>query len=408
MIVSENLRIALLALRANKMRSVLTTLGIIIGVAAVIAVVSVVQGLQYMASGIFETVGATYVLVFPKREAVRNADKMAHQVKLTWEDGRALAAQIPNIRVLTALILGPAEIKDRDRRHKVGFVIGVNEQYQDVVNHTVDRGRFFSRLDLEDRRNVAVVGWEVVDKMALGAEPGGREIYIDSYPATVIGVMEKKGQALGQDLDDLVFVPFDSALKLFGRRAGDLVQLRLQARTTEAVDQVRDNIKGVLRRRHHLQKGQGDDFIVIVQDEILKQVTAFLSGVTAIIGGVVAISLVVGGIGIINIMLVSVTERTREIGVRKAVGARRQDILVQFLIEAVTLSLAGGLIGMLLGYGIGAFLTAVLPVNLPPAHVPLWAVALAVGFSAAVGIFFGIYPAGKAARLDPIEALRFE
>ena len=408
MIVSENLRIALLALRANKMRSVLTTLGIIIGVAAVIAVVSVVQGLQYMASSVFQTVGATYVLVFPKREAVRNADKMAHQVKLTWEDGKALAAQIPNIRVITPLILGPAEIKYRDRRHKVGFVIGVNEQYQDVVNHTVDRGRFFSRLDLEDRRNVAVVGWKVVDKLALGAEPVGREIYIDSYPATVIGVMEKKGQALGQDLDDLVFVPFDSALKLFGRRAGDLVQLRLQARTTEAVDQVRDNIKGVLRRRHHLQKGQGDDFIVIVQDEILKQVTAFLSGVTAIIGGVVAISLVVGGIGIMNIMLVSVTERTREIGVRKAVGARRQDILVQFLIEAVTLSLAGGLIGMLLGYGIGAFLTAVLPVNLPPAHVPLWAMALAVGFSAAVGIFFGIYPAGKAAKLDPIEALRFE
>jgi putative ABC transport system permease protein len=408
MIVSENLRIALLALRANKMRSVLTTLGIIIGVAAVIAVVSVVQGLQYMASGIFETVGATYVLVFPKREAVRNADKMAHQVKLTWEDGRALAAQIPNIRVITPLILGPAEVKYRDRRHKVGFVIGVNEQYQDVVNHTVDRGRFFSRLDLEDRRNVAVVGWKVVDKLALGAEPVGREIYIDSYPATIIGVMEKKGQALGQDLDDLVFVPFDSALRLFGRRAGDSVQLRLQARTTEAVDQVRDNIKGVLRRRHHLQKGQGDDFIVIVQDEILKQVTAFLSGVTAIIGGVVAISLVVGGIGIMNIMLVSVTERTREIGVRKAVGARRQDILVQFLIEAVTLSLAGGLIGMLLGYGIGAFLTAVLPVNLPPAHVPLWAMALAVGFSAAVGIFFGIYPAGKAAKLDPIEALRFE
>src|SRR3984893_9389096 len=407
MIVSENLRIALLALRANKMRSVLTTLGIIIGVAAVIAVVSVVQGLQYMASSVFQTVGATYVLVFPKREAVRNADKMAHQVKLTWEDGKALAAQIPNIRVITPLILGPAEIKYRDRRHKVGFVIGVNEQYQDVVNHTVDRGRFFSRLDLEDRRNVAVIGWKVVEKLALGAKPVGREIYIASYPATVIGVMEMKGQALGQDLDDLVFVPFDSALKLFGRRAGDLVQLRLQARTTEAVDQVRDNIKGVLRRRHHLQKGQGDDFIVIVQDEILKQVTAFLSGVTAIIGGVVAISLVVGGIGIMNIMLVSVTERTREIGVRKAVGARRQDILVQFLIESMFLSGLGGALGILVGFG----LARVLPIavsSLPTPVISTPSVFLAFGISVGIGLFFGLYPANRAARLRPIEALRYE
>jgi putative ABC transport system permease protein len=406
--IFENLRIALAALRANKMRSILTTLGIIIGVAAVIAVVSVVQGLQHLATGIFETVGATYVLVLPKRDTSRAADKHAHQVKLTWEDGQALRAQIPGIREITPLIIGPEEVKYRDRRHKVGFVLGVNEQYQDVVNHTVDRGRFFSQLDMESRRNVAVVGLKVVDKLALGRDPIGREIYIGSFPATVIGVMEKKGQALGQDLDDLVFVPFDSALTLFGRQAGDQVQLRMQARSTEVVDQVRDNIKGVLRRRHHLQPGQADDFQVIVQDEILKQVTGFLSGVTAIIGGIVAISLVVGGIGIMNIMLVSVTERTREIGVRKAVGARRQDILMQFLIEAVTLSLAGGLLGMLLGYGIGAFLTAVLPVNLPPAHVPLWAVALAFGFSAMVGIFFGIYPAGKAAKLDPIDALRFE
>src|SRR5260370_28552631 len=150
MIAFETLRIALSALRANEMRSILTTLGIIIGVAAVIAVVSVVQGLQHMASGIFETVGATYVLVMPKREAVRNADKLAHQVKLTWDDGQALAAQIPNIRVITPLVLGPAELKYRDRPHKVGFVIGVNEQYQDVANHTVDLGRFFSPLDLQD------------------------------------------------------------------------------------------------------------------------------------------------------------------------------------------------------------------------------------------------------------------
>jgi putative ABC transport system permease protein len=406
--VFENLRLALFALGANKMRSMLTTLGIIIGVAAVIAVVSVVQGLQHLVTGVFESVGATYMLILPHRETANSAEHHAHEVKLTWEDGQALAEQTPGIRAITPVIIGSEEVKYRDRRHKVGFVIGANEQYQEIVNHTVEEGRFFSRLDEEARRNVVVVGRKVVEKLQLGRNPLGKEIYLGSDPAIVIGVMERKGQTLGQDLDDLVLVSFETALKLFGRSAGDRVQLRLQARSTDEVDAVRDAIKGMLRKRHHLVPGQRDDFDVVSQDEILKSVTSFLSGLTAIIGGVVAISLLVGGIGIMNIMLVSVRERTREIGVRKAVGARRQDILVQFLIEAVTLSLAGGLLGLAAGYGLGSFVIAVLPVDLPPAHVPLWAATLACGFSAAVGLFFGIYPAGKAAALDPIEALRYE
>ena len=407
MVILENFTIALTALRANKMRSVLTTLGIIIGVAAVIAVVSVVQGLQYMLTNVFEDVGATYMFVIPRQER-DEPGMVTRQVKLTLEDGEALAEQVPGIREITPIIIGSEQVKYRDRRHRPGFILGVNQGYQEVMNHTVDRGRFFSRLDLDNRSKVAVIGQEVVDELRLGSQPVGKEIYVGNLPVTVIGVMEEKGQTLGQNLDDLVFIPFYTALGVFGREAGDRVQLRMQAESTTVIDQVRDGVRRVLRTRHRVPEGEADDFQIFVQDEILEQVTGVLGSVTAVIGGVVGIALLVGGIGIMNIMLVSVTERTKEIGLRKAVGARRQDILVQFLIEAVTLSLLGGLIGLLLGWGLGVLVVAVIPADLPPAHVPLWAVALAFGFSVMVGVFFGIYPAGKAARLDPIEALRYE
>jgi putative ABC transport system permease protein len=271
----------------------------------------------------------------------------------------------------------------------------------------VDRGRFFSRIDLENRRKVVVIGEKVIEELNLGPQPLGKEVYVDAYPGTIIGVMEKKGQSLGMNVDDLAFVPFDSALTLFGRNAGDQIQLRLQADAPEHVEQVKDGITRLLRQRHRLPSDQPDDFEIQTQDEILDTVNTILGSVTAVVGGVVGIALLVGGIGIMNIMLVSVTERTREIGVRKAVGARRQDVLLQFLIEAVTLSLIGGAIGLGLGYGLGALVAKLIP-GFPPAHVPLWAVALSFGFSAVVGIFFGIYPAAKASRLDPIEALRYE
>ncbi|HET9226621.1 MAG TPA: ABC transporter permease [Thermoanaerobaculia bacterium] len=409
MIVSENFRVAFAAIRANKMRSVLTTLGIIIGVAAVIAVVSVVQGLQFMMNKEFEGVGATYMFVFPDtQQRGGHGVVLARQVRLTWDDGKALRDHVPGIKMITPVVQGSEVAKYRDRSHRPGGISGVTEDYPEVANHTVDQGRFISRIDLQHRRKVAVIGQEVVDELNLGSNPVGKEIYLGSMPVTVIGVMEKRGQALGNNRDDLIFIPFDAALSLFGRNAGDQVQLHIQAQSPEAVDEVKDGIQRVLRQRHHIDRGEQDDFRVIMQDEILSAVNRVLGGVTAVVGGVVSIALLVGGIGIMNIMLVSVTERTREIGVRKAVGAKRQDILVQFLIEAVTLSLVGGGLGLALGYGLGALVTAMLPGDFPPAYVPLWAVGLAFGFSAVVGIFFGIYPAGKASRLDPIDALRYE
>ncbi|MEM7048214.1 MAG: ABC transporter permease [Acidobacteriota bacterium] len=403
----ENLVVAFGAQRANKMRAALTTLGIVIGVAAVITVVSIIQGLQYLVVGQLQGVGTTYLRVLPRVTFVAPG-QVTRPVLLTVEDVAAIDDQVADIEAISPMIFGTETLKFRELQHRPSFVAGVNQYWQEVANQLVDRGRFFSAVDIQRRRKVAVVGQTVVEELDLGTDPIGKEVYLGSVPVTVVGVMEEAGQTLGQDGDDVVFIPFDTALSVFGRRAGDQVQVHARVTSTEAVEGVRDRIRRVLRQRHDLGEDDADDFQIQTQDDLLDLFTSILRGVTAVVAGIVSVALVVGGIGIMNIMLVSVTERTREIGLRKAVGARRQDIMLQFLIEAIALSLVGGAIGIALGYGVGAGITAVLPVDLPPAHVPLWAIALAFGFSTVVGIFFGIYPAGKAAALDPIEALRYE
>ncbi|MDX1502085.1 MAG: ABC transporter permease [Thermoanaerobaculia bacterium] len=406
MLFLENFRIALRALWANKMRSLLTTLGIIIGVAAVIAVVSIVQGLQFQITQQLQGAGATYIVIVPDL-GNQGPGVVARQVKLTWEDGEAILRRVPGVAQITPVVLGNAEAKYRDRQHRT-LVLGVNQAWPDVVDFQVEKGRFLSAIDLDHRRKVAVVGLRVVEELRLGSDPVGKEIYVGNIPVTVIGLMEKKGRFLGTDVDDMLYLPFETSLNLFGRSAADQVQLRLKAESAEIVERVRDDITTLLRQRHRIAEDQPDDFQVFLQDEMLSTVNSILGSVTAVVGAVVGVALLVGGIGIMNIMLVSVTERTREIGIRKSVGARRRDILIQFLIEAVTLSLLGGAIGLSVGWGIGVVVANLLPGSWPTAHVPLWAVAVAFGFSSLVGVFFGIYPAGKAARLDPIEALRYE
>ena len=406
MLILENMRIALSALWANKMRSMLTTLGIIIGVAAVIAVVSIVQGLQFLISSQLQGVGATYVMIMPD-VGQQGPGVVSRQVRLTWEDGLALQEEVRGIRLITPLIAGSWNVKIGDRQHDP-LVLGVNDDWPEVNNHVVELGRFLSKIDLEHRRKVAVIGTRVVKELELGRDAVGSEIYVGHIPVTVVGVMEELGQVLGQDNDDFVFIPFETSLNLFGRHAGDTIQLRLQAESADVVDEVRAGITRVLRRRHNIPEDDPDDFRILVQDEILRSVNAILGGVTAAVGGIVSVALLVGGIGIMNIMLVSVTERTREIGIRKSVGARRRDLLLQFLIEAVVLSLIGGAIGVAIGYGIGVLAASLLPGNWPAAQIPLWAALLAFGFAASVGVVFGIYPAAKAARLDPIDALRYE
>ncbi len=407
MIFLENFRIALYALRANKLRSMLTALGIIIGVAAVVAVVAIVQGLQHQITSQLREIGSTYVQIVP-RQPFSQPGQIVRRVELTWEDGRTLAERFPEIERISPIIFGQQTLRRGQVRHQPFAVLGVTEDYQEVAAHYADRGRFLSPIDLRTRRKVAVVGQTVVDELDLGDEPVGREIYVGSLPVTVVGVMEERGRSLGFDQDDLVFVPFDTALTLFGREAGEQVQLRIQLEEAADVPGFKEAATELLRRRHDLAPDDSDDFEIQTQDEILESTNTILAGVTGVVAGIVGIALLVGGIGIANIMLVSVTERTREIGIRKAVGARKRDVLVQFLIEAVTLALVGGALGIALGYGLGALAIQLIPGDLPAAHVPFWAIALAAGFSALVGVISGIYPAGKAAALDPIESLRYE
>ncbi len=401
----ENLRIALKAIRANKMRSALTTLGIIIGVAAVIAVVSIVQGLNYMIASELEGVGATYIRVAP-RDDRNDPEMIGREVTLTYEDGQAIMAGATSLAYFNPVFFRTDRLRYRDEKHSC-ILLAVGAHYQEVDNHWVDEGRFFSQLDLDRRAHVCLVGRKIIDELELPADPIGTEIIIGTASFTVVGIMEKKGEMFGQDRDDLVIIPITTARNVYGNDAMKRLILDFQARSPEVVDLAKDQITSILTKRHHIPKGSEPDFRVVLQEEILKTTGSILGGVTRVVGAVVGIALLVGGIGIMNIMLVSVTERTREIGIRKAVGARRSDILVQFLIEAVTLSLFGGLVGILAGWGFGVLGAKAIP-GFPAAHVPLWAVLLGFGFAALTGILFGTYPAAKASSLDPIEALRYE
>jgi putative ABC transport system permease protein len=401
----ENLRMALRAIWANKMRSVLTTLGIIIGVAAVIAVVSIVQGLNFWIAGQLQGVGATYIMVIPHQDP-NDPDTAGKDIRLTYEDGEAILQRVPEIAAFTPIFFRGERVRYGDRT-ATPFLLGVGASYQEVTNHMVERGRFFSDLDQRSRERVCLVGTKVVDELNLGDNPLGRDIQIGSATFTVIGVMEKKGEFLGQDRDDLVIIPFETAREIYGDDAMKQIRLDFKARSPEDVDRAKDLMTAILRERHGIKGKTSNDFQILLQEEILKTTSTILGAITKVIGAVVGIALLVGGIGIMNIMLVSVTERTREIGVRKAVGARRADVLLQFLIEAVTLSGIGGAIGVAAGWGLGALGAKAIP-GFPAAHVPLWAVLLGFGFASIVGIFFGIYPAAKAASLDPIESLRYE
>jgi putative ABC transport system permease protein len=401
----ENFRIALRSLMANKMRSLLTTLGIIIGVAAVIAVVSIVQGLNYWISDQLQGVGATYILVVPENDP-NNPDHAGRDIRLTYEDGQTILDRVPEIAAFTPIYFTGERVRLRDRS-ATPFVLGVGASYQDVVNHWVERGRFFSDLDQKSRARVCLVGHKVLEDLGLPADPLGIDLSVGRATYTIIGVMEKKGEFLGQNRDSLVIIPFSTAREIYGDEAMKQIRLDFKARAPQDVERAKELMTAILRDRHGLRAGISNDFQILLQEEILKTTGTILGTITKVIGAVVGIALLVGGIGIMNIMLVSVTERTREIGVRKAVGARRADLLMQFLIEAVTLSILGGTVGILLGWGMGAAGAALIP-GFPAAHVPLWAVVLGFSFATLVGVVFGIYPAAKAAALDPIDSLRYE
>ena len=405
MLFIENLILAFKALWQNKMRSFLTTLGIIIGVAAVIGVVSIVQGLSFLITEQIESMGAKTILVFPYRPPGEEGEKLA-RIELTWDDGQAIKRLCSEVEEVTPSIQRTIRIKHGDEKNYTQ-VEGTTPLYQDVSNFFVERGRFFSTIDDRTKGRVCVIGQEIIKKFDIKGDPLGQSIKVGNEDFKIIGVMEKKGEFFTISLDDFMLIPFSTATLLFGEDAAKQVLLYVQARSAKNTERASDQIAEVLRIRHSLRSDQPDDFIIRTQSQILEGFNTMSNAVTYVVGGIVSIALIVGGIGIMNIMLVSVTERTREIGIRKAVGARRRNILIQFIIEAITLSVLGGVIGIFLGYAAG-YITAKLIPHFPPAHVPFWAIALSFLFAMSVGLFFGIYPAAKASRLDPIESLRYE
>ncbi len=405
MIFLENFKIALKAIFSNKMRSILTTIGIIIGVGAVVGVVAIVQGLSYMISQELQGVGATYIIVFPLHDP-NNPEYSGKDIRITMEDAKEVEKNCSAIEYLTPIIWRAGYIHANGRKWS-GSLLGVNDHYSFIANHFVERGRFITRDDIEGRKKVALIGRTLVKELKLGENPIGKEVVVEGNPLTIVGVMEKKGRMFGEDQDSVLIMPLTTAQMIFGELASRHMRLDIKAKSPEVAELAKEQIIETLRKTHKIPEGKQEDFRVMLQEEILSTVSKILGSITLVVAAVVGISLLVGGVGIMNIMLVSVTERTKEIGLRKAVGARRKDILLQFLIEAVTLSLVGGMIGVGFGFLLGKGGAKLIP-GFPEAHVPIWAIGLALSFAAAVGIFFGIYPAYKASSLHPIDALRYE
>jgi putative ABC transport system permease protein len=412
--IIESFQIAFKALWANKLRAALTMLGIIIGVAAVITLMSVGQGVQDYITGQFAGLGSNLLFVFPgssqePRSFVAGATGAS---TLTEGDARALADPqrapdilrvAPTLRQRTQVVVG--------RENALTTALGVTPEYSLVRDYKSTLGAFIRDVDVLERARVALIGTDVADKLfPNGDYPLGRMIRIAGTAYRIVGVLEKKGGTGFGSQDDVVMVPLSTAqtrLSQVTRRGEPVVSaITVQAVSEDRMNAAAEQITEILRERHKIAYRDEDDFTVFNQTDILNVFGQITGVITAFLGAIAGISLVVGGIGIMNIMLVSVTERTREIGLRKAVGAKRRDIRMQFLVEAMALSVTGGLIGIALGAA-GAVLISRLVEGFR-AVVSLDAILLATSFSAAVGLFFGLYPAWRAGNLNPIDALRYE
>jgi putative ABC transport system permease protein len=286
-------------------------------------------------------------------------------------------------------------------------VIGTTYSFQYVGQYFSERGRFLSDSDNTTRRRVAAIGEQVREDLSLPEDPVGEYIQINGEWLKIVGLLEAKGEILGQSQDNRIMVPYSTMVSMQGNRRQPDIQIQLTIADLNELENIKQTITRILRNTHNLETDEEDDFRIQTAEQLQDTFDSILNNVTVVMAGIVGISLLVGGIGIMNIMLVSVTERTREIGICKAIGAKRHHILLQFLLEALVLCLLGGLVGLAIGYGIGALAASFIP-GFPAAHTPWWAVALSLGFSALVGVVFGILPAAKAANLDPITSLRYE
>ncbi|MEG3440200.1 ABC transporter permease [Pannus brasiliensis CCIBt3594] len=401
--LAESLKMALSTLAANKVRSGLTMLGIIIGNASVVAMIGIGQGAQKMANEQFENLGPNTIFIVPgSREARRTT--IDTPKTLVLEDAKAIATQVPSIAEVAPEISNRLLVSYRDRNMTTG-ITGTVPEYASVRKFAVSRGRFLNQTDLDRDKRVAILGAAVVDQLFPQQDPIGQPIRIRNLSFEVIGVLEPKGSFFGNNQDETVIVPLTTmAAQLVGKTSPYGLQLSWINATAKDPGEIRAakfQIENLLRLRHKIVNE--DDFRVESAKQMLDIFSTITTGLTLLLALIAGISLVVGGIGVMNIMLVSVSERTGEIGLRKAIGAREQDILSQFLIESILVSAAGGAIGILLGAGAIVLVATVSPLA---ATVSPAAIGLAFGVSSGIGLFFGVFPAYRAAKLDPIVALR--
>ena len=411
-ILREIVSMAFDSLRTNKLRSFLTLLGIVIGVMTVIGMVSIVQGLNRSFLSELESIGSDIIIVEkfePGIEVGNRSEEERQRKNLTFEDALAIQEECSYVKaVVASLVVDMFEeipIKYQNRRSRDAFILGMSEKQPEVLSvYLPERGRFFSASDVQHRTKVCVLGYELAENLFPHENPIGKDIRIGPEKFRVIGVLKKRGSFFGQSQDNFVGIPITTLMKHYpyDRSGWQFIATPIKH---EYLDDAIEQIINLLRRRRKVPFGQPNDFAVYTQDTIVDLYNQLTGAAYLVMIVISSIGLLVGGIGVMNIMLVSVKERTREIGIRKAIGARSGDILKQFLIEAIFLTATGGLIGILIGFGIALLVKTATPL---PASVTGWSVILGFVVSVSVGLFFGIFPAQKAARLDPIVSLRYE
>jgi putative ABC transport system permease protein len=408
------IRVALQALSRSKMRAALTVLGIVIGVWAVILLVSICQSAgTKVQSEVLSLSGTNVIYVWNNWRSI-DGERKRSGTGLVTSDADALAQECPAVLAASPILYFSAQVVAGDQNCNVDRMLGVNTLYLTVRNWQLARGGFFTQNDVNSSAKVCVIGQTVADNLFPATDPVGQNIRIKGVPFEVVGVLEaREANLFGEEQDNIVLVPVTTMHKRLYGWGGDWVQcLMVSARSADRMDDAVDEMKALLRERHRISKGMADDFEVRNTSEFASAFSTITTVMTILLGSIAGVSLIVGGIGIMNIMLVSVTERTREIGIRMAVGARPRDILRQFLVEAIMLSTLGGMLGVALGiaftFGVTYAINTIYTFTKWPVIISINSIIISLLFAGSVGLFFGYYPARKASKMDPIEALRYE